>query len=596
MMIDEEALHRARIMVVDDEPANVRLLERLLLTGGFSDVSGVSDPRDAVARFEELKPDLVMLDLHMPHLDGYAVLELLQKKIGPYEYLPILVLTADTTREAKERVLSNGAKDFLTKPLERTEVLLRTRNLLETRYLHVALKDENRSLEAKLVHQAFHDGLTGLANRALFRDRAEHALSTTSRGGHVALLLLDLDDFKSINDSLGHSEGDRLLEAIAQRLLTATRGCDTVARIGGDEFAVVLERLQHEDDVIAVVGRIIESLRAPLRLQDREVTVSASIGVAHAHGDERVEELLRNADVAMYRAKDAGKGGYAIFDPSMYTELLSRLELESDLRQAVDRGEFRVVYQPIVELDSGAVTGVEALVRWEHPGGESPVPSDFIAVAEQTGLILPIGRWVLTEACRQGREWQLAAGSGVAPTMSVNVSGRQLEDPNFTSDVASVLADTGFPPEHLILEITETALMANAALVTDRLHELKALGVRLAIDDFGTGYCNLSYLQRFPVDMLKIDKSFTTNLAAHGGDMAIANSIVELATSLRLHAVAEGVENAEQRAQLLSMGCRFGQGFLFARPVTAAAITELLLTGCAAHHGEPIPHEAAHSK
>jgi diguanylate cyclase (GGDEF)-like protein len=577
-MIDPDLFARARILVIDDEPANVRLLERMLVTGGFSDISTVTDSREALARTEAFQPDLIMLDLHMPHLDGHAVLQLLRTACGPNEYLPILVLTADTTREAKERALSNGARDFLTKPFDRTEVLLRARNLLETRYLHLALKDENRSLEAKLVHQAFHDPLTGLANRALFRDRAAHAVSRVSRGDRVSLLLLDLDDFKSVNDSLGHSEGDKLLEAVSARLLKATRGCDTVARIGGDEFAVLLEGLQHDDDTMTVVRRITEGLRTPIRLQDREVVVAASIGVAHARAGDRVEELLRNADVAMYRAKDEGKGRHAVFDQTMYTALLERLGLEADLKQAVERGEFRVVYQPIVALDTAAITGVEALVRWEAQDGESGdrQPADFIGVAEQTGLIVPIGRWVLREACRQAREWQLSSSDRITPTMSVNVSGRQLQDPNFVSDVASVLMDTRFPAESLILEITESVLMSNMNSSVDRLHELKGLGVRIAIDDFGTGYCNLSYLQHFPVDMLKIDKSFVTNVARNGGNAVLASSIVGLATNLHLHTVAEGIEDADQRAQLIALGCGFGQGFLFAKPVSADVISGLL--------------------
>ena len=495
------------------------------------------------------------------------------------DYLPILVLTADTTREAKERALSNGARDFLIKPLDRTEVLLRTRNLLETRYLHLALKDENRSLEAKLVHQAFHDSLTGLANRALFRDRAEHALARKGRGEQVAVLLLDLDDFKSVNDSLGHGEGDLLLERVAERLLKATRGCDTVARIGGDEFAVLLEGWQDESDVLAVVRRIADELRAPLRLQGRELSVAASIGVAYARAAERVDEILRNADVAMYRAKDDGKGRHAVFAPEMYTALLDRLELEADLRLAMDRGEFRVLYQPIVELEGGAITGVEALVRWLQPGKETMPTASFIPVAEETGLIVPLGRWVLREACRQGRAWQLASPARIAPTMSVNVSARQLTDPNFAGDVASALVDTQFPADRLILEITESVLMSNSTAAIERLHELKALGVRLAIDDFGTGYCNLSYLQQFPIDILKIDKSFITNVAKSGGDAALASSIVGLATALQLHTVAEGVEDAEQRTQLIALGCGYGQGYLFAKPISAETIGELIASG-----------------
>jgi diguanylate cyclase (GGDEF)-like protein len=585
-VIDEQLLSQARILIIDDEPANVRLLERLLLTGGFTEVCGVTDPRDALARFDEFQPDLVMLDLHMPHLDGHTILASLRERIETTALVPVLVLTADTTREARERALSSGAKDFLTKPLERVEVLLRTRNLLETRYLYLALKDENRSLEAKLVHQAFHDSLTGLANRALFRDRAGHALARVARGERVSLLLLDLDDFKAVNDSLGHSEGDRLLQEVAERLLKATRGFDTVARIGGDEFAVLLEGLKHQDEAMTVVRRITDALRAPVRLQDRDVIVAASIGVAHAECTDRVEELLRNADVAMYRAKDEGKGRHAVFESGMYSALLERLGLESDLRQAVERGEFRVVYQPIVELDTGSISGVEALVRWEHPTDDGTA-SNFIRIAEQTGLIVPIGRWVLMEACQQGRVWELAAAGRAVPTMSVNVSGRQLQDPNFVEDVASALADTRFSAEHLILEITESVLMANMAASVDRLNELKSLGVRIAIDDFGTGYCNLSYLQRFPVDMLKIDKSFITNVARSDGDSVLASSIVGLATNLRLRTVAEGIEDADQRAQLIALGCGFGQGYLFARPVSADVITGLLRSGNA------IPPEAA---
>jgi diguanylate cyclase (GGDEF)-like protein len=578
-MISHDLIAHARILIIDDEQPNVRLLERLLLSGGFAETRGITDSRQAMALFDEMQPDLVMLDLHMPHLDGFAVLELLRSRVGPNEYLPILVLTADSSRETRERALANGAMDFLTKPLERTEVLLRTGNLLETRHLHLALRNENRALETKLVYQAFHDSLTGLANRALFRDRAEHALARSARGERVAVVLLDLDDFKGVNDTLGHGEGDRLLELVAERLRKATRGCDTIARIGGDEFAVLLEGVPTLDDAMQAVDRITEALRPPLALQGREVTVSASIGVSYARGDENVDELLRNADVAMYRAKDEGKGRHVVFEPSMYAALLERLELASDLGNALQRGELHVLYQPIVELDSGNLTGVEALVRWQHPTQDMSSPATFIPLAEETGLIVPIGRWVLGEACRQGRRWQLAGGRPL--TVSVNVSARQLVDPGFARDVAAALAESEFPADRLILEITESTLMADSPAAVERMYELKALGVRLAIDDFGTGYCSLSYLQRFPLDIMKIDKAFIAQMATNGNDAALASTIVALAATLKLFTVAEGVEDADQRQQLLALGCDHGQGFLFAEPVAASAIADLVLNGAA---------------
>ena len=579
MTLSDELAARGKILIVDDEQANVRLLERLLLTGGFTDVRGTTDPTEVVALYDQYRPDIVLLDLHMPRMDGFAVMDALREKIGENEYMPLLVLTADMTREAKERALSSGAKDFLTKPLERTEVLLRTRNLLETRFLHLALKDENRVLEAKLVHQAFHDSLTGLANRALFRDRVEHALTRFARGNRMAVLLLDLDNFKAVNDTVGHVAGDKLLAIIAERLLRATRGCDTVARIGGDEFAILLDGMQHNDDATYVADRIADSFRSPVALDGREFVVGASVGIAYVRGGERVDELLRNADVAMYSAKDVGKGCHRVFDQSMYSTLLERLEREADLRKAVDRGELRVLYQPIVALETGEITGLEALLRWHQSDGGVASTDSFIPLAEETGLIIPIGRWVLAEACRQGRLWQLASKSSVAPTISVNVSARQLQDPNFPEDVAEILEETQFPSERLILEITESVVLTNSASTLDRLHQLKALGLRLAIDDFGTGYCNLTYLQKFPLDILKIDKSFVTDIAGDNSDSALASSIVGLATTLKLHTVAEGVENAEQRAELIALGCSSGQGYLFAKPVDDKAVTDLLRAG-----------------
>ena len=576
MMHDQGLSTPGKILIVDDESANVRLLGRLLLTGGFTDFRGTSDSREVFALLDEYNPDLVMLDLNMPHVDGFEILKAIRARAAKGHFLPVIVLTADTTLAAKEKALSNGATDFLTKPFERTEVLLRTRNLLESRFLHLALRDDNRELEAKLSYQALHDSLTGLANRTLFRDRVGHALERATRGVRSMLLFLDLDDFKSVNDAFGHVEGDGLLKSVGERLARAVRGCDTVSRLGGDEFAVLLDNVANDEDALIAADRIIQAMGTPILLRGREVTVSASIGVAAVKAGANVDDVLRNADVAMYRAKASRPGSYAVFEPSMYDELLRRLELADDLRGAADRGELELAYQPIVDLASGAVTSLEALLRWRRPTGFEVQPTTFIPLAEETGMIVPIGRWVLAAACRQGREWELALGDRM-PSLSVNISARQLADPEFVRSVASILGETGLSPQKLTLEITESVLVESSQAV-DRLRELKALGLRLAIDDFGTGYSNLGYLQRLPFDVIKIDKSFVRTLGA-GGQSSVAGMIVGLAASLQVRTVAEGIEDEQQRRHLLDLGCTAGQGFLFARPEGAEMVTRRLESG-----------------
>ena len=575
-MTQDDDLLRARILIVDDEPVNVRLLERVLLSAGYAALRCTSDSREVLTLVDEFQPDLIMLDLHMPHLDGFAVLEQLKAARVNGDYRPVLVLTADNTPEARHRALAGGAKDFVTKPFDRVETLARTRNLLENRLLQHALQQANNALSERLAHQAHHDPLTGLANRVLFHQRVERALARAARGDRIAVLFLDLDHFKGVNDSLGHAEGDRLLETVARRLLQATRGYDTVSRLGGDEFAILLEGMAREMDAPVVIERVKAALRRPVLLKGREVIVGASIGVAYVEAGQTVDDVLRNADLAMYHAKAAGRGGHEVFEPSMHAAVLARLELEADMRRAIDASEFRMLYQPIVELESGQLTGVEALIRWEHPTRGVLSPLSFIPIAEETGLIVPIGRWALREACRQGRQWQLEAPDGRIPGLSVNISGRQLLEPALVGDVADILAETGLDPSLLTLEITESVLMTDTETTLVTLRELKTLGIRLAIDDFGTGYSSLSYLQRFPVDTLKIDKAFIDDVARGGSNSVLARTIVTLAELLKLSTVAEGVERQDQRAHLITLGCARAQGYLFAQPLCAGEIDALL--------------------
>jgi diguanylate cyclase (GGDEF)-like protein/PAS domain S-box-containing protein len=438
---------------------------------------------------------------------------------------------------------------------------------------------ERKALEEQLAHQAFHDSLTELPNRDLFRDRVEHALERGKRQpeGTLAVLFLDLDDFKTVNDSLGHAAGDQLLIAVGRRLREELRGSDTAARLGGDEFALLLEDITRPEDALTVAERVLDSMRQPFNLQGKDVFVRPSIGVAVASPlPASADELLRNADVAMYRAKSKGKGCYAVFEPSMAQTLRERLDMEADLRRAIDRSEFVVYYQPTVALQTGQISGMEALVRWQHPERGMVPPLDFIHLAEDTGLIVPIGRFVLVEACRQARAWQLEFDSMKPLTMSVNLSAKQLQHPGLMTDVRDALRESGLDPRYLVLEITESVLMQYTELVAETLDELKDLGVRLAIDDFGTGYSSLARLQRLPVDVLKIDRSFIKGLDGGSQEWAVTRAIIELGQSLRLQTVAEGIELPEQLVHLQSLQCDLCQGFYFTRPLEARAMGELL--------------------
>jgi diguanylate cyclase (GGDEF)-like protein/PAS domain S-box-containing protein len=441
---------------------------------------------------------------------------------------------------------------------------------------------DRKMLEAQLEQRAFFDSLTGLPNRAVFRDRLDHALAKSARRGDVlAVLLLDLDRFKFVNDSLGHDAGDELLVAVGGRIQQCSRSSDTAARLGGDEFAILIEDSASEETAVALAGRLLEALTSPFEVRGREVFIGASIGIALDVGASgQPDELIRNADTAMYAAKGAGKGRCVVFEPTMHQRTLEFFEVQADLQRALVRGEFVLHYQPIVELETGTLKGVEALVRWLHPTQGLIMPGGFIPVAEETGMIVPLGVWVLGEACRQAGEWRDRFPETSAMSMSVNLSMRQLLEPDLVPRVAEIISEADLDPRRLTLEITEGSLLQDVGETAAKLGALKDLGAQLALDDFGTGSSSLGHLRQFPIDVLKIDKSFVDGLGDEGSDAsALVKAIIELARTLDLTTVAEGIESSEQLTELQSAGCDLGQGYLFAKPLPREDLEALLGAG-----------------
>lgn len=457
--------------------------------------------------------------------------------------------------------------------------------------MHLGRVAERISAQEQIAHQATHDTLTGLANRVLFRDRLELALARAERrASFVALLFLDLDRFKDVNDTLGHSAGDQLLKDFSVRLKTALRASDTLARIGdeevtlarvgSDEFVVLCEDLASEADAVRIAERIQKVLLSPFVVGSTEYVVTASIGIALANAAHRdAEDLLRDADIAMYRAKAHGPGGWEVFDERVRVQALERVAMERALRQALEAGELRLHYQPIVTLDGGALQSVEALVRWQHPERGLLPAGEFIPMAEESALIMQIGAWTLREACEQACRWRARFGEQAPLPVSVNVSARQLAQVELPQIVRQVLAETGLAAGDLAIELTETALIEDSAVPAASLRELRSLGVKILLDDFGTGYSSLSHLQRFPVDALKIDRSFVMHLGAEEDDSEIVRAIAAMATALGLEVVAEGVETAEQALEAQALGCGSAQGYYFARPSPPMEIEALIRSG-----------------
>jgi diguanylate cyclase (GGDEF)-like protein/PAS domain S-box-containing protein len=439
---------------------------------------------------------------------------------------------------------------------------------------------QRKLAEEQLIHDALHDSLTGLPNRSLFLDRLSHRLrhSRREKDRLFGVLFLDLDRFKLVNDSMGHGAGDQMLVETSRRLELAVRPGDTVARLGGDEFAVLLEDVDDPGDAVRVAERIQSSLKLPIKIENQEIVSTASIGIAMSQtGYEKAEDVLRDADTAMYRAKSEGRSRHEVFDSAMHARAVSLLQIENELRQAIEREEFRVFYMPIVSLATGRIDGFEALVRWQHPQRGLVAPYDFVNVAEEAGLIIPIDRWVLRRACREVRAWQKSFPDGERLTVSVNLSGKQFAHPDLVEVIRGALKDSGLPAPSLNVEVTEGVLIDNTSAAGSMLGEMRKLGAQIYLDDFGTGYSSLSYLQRFPIDAVKIDRSFVSRMGARGEGSEIVKAIVTLAQNLKMKVIAEGIETQDQLAVLRMLKCSYGQGWLFSKPISHDDAAELLL-------------------
>ena len=582
-----EDIQAARLLIVDDQESNVVLLQTILEAAGYRNIDATTDPREVFDLYRRNHYDLILLDLSMPHMSGFEVMEAL-KPIETGGYLPVLVITAEP--EHKLRALQAGAKDFITKPFDQIEVLTRIHNMVEIRLLHKRLRSQNdrlelqveeqtsdlRAAEAQVGYLLNFDQVTGLPNRILLRDRYRRAQEQLSgRGDQVlGLLLVDLSRLLSVREGLGVKIEQSLLIVIAHRLQEWAGHDDTVARYGDVSFAVVAVR--HDPAELAVAaGEILTALDGPFNIDGEALHVEASVGIATCPNDgDDFDALIQAADVSAKRALEAQSGRYQFYTPELNRSASERIKLENALRRALECDELVLHYQPQVDLHSGRIIGMEALVRWQHPELGLVSPARFIPVAEESGLILPLGNWILETACRQAVAWQNA---DLPPLrMAVNISAIQFQRENLVQRVSSVLSSTGLAPQLLELEMTESLLMLDQDGVLQSIRELKQMGVRIAIDDFGTGYSSLAYLKRFSVDVLKIDQSFTRGIVENEDDLAIVNAIIQMAHSLGLNTIAEGVETEASSELLERYGCNEGQGYLFARPMPAAEFADYL--------------------
>ncbi|WP_392533573.1 EAL domain-containing protein [Nostoc sp. C117] len=597
--------YKKDILIVDDMADNLRVLSSILTREGYN-VRKALNWQMALTATQAVLPDLILLDIMMPEVDGYEICQTL-KAWELTADIPVIFISALDDVFDKVKAFRVGGVDYITKPFEFQEVLVRVQNQLALRSARLEILKLNVDLEHRVkertwelenalqkLHQeiayrqklqsqildiALHDSLTGLPNRVLFIRQLKNALTRAKQESsyQFAVLFLDCDRFKVINDSLGHLVGDELLIAIARRLQACLIPIDTLARLGGDEFGILLENITDINIAIQVAERILQQLSLAFKLSRYEVFMNASIGISWGNKDyDRPEYLLRDADTAMYRAKAQGRAKYHVFDPVMHQQAIQILELENDLRRAVERQEFLVYYQPIVSLTTGRISGFEALVRWQHPIRGLVSPIEFIPVAEETGLINTINTWVLQSACHQLSIWQHHPVIPEPLTISVNLSARLFSQPNFVEQIDRIIYENKINPEYLQLEITESVIMENTHAIKIILQELKQRKIKLIMDDFGTGYSSLSYLHSFPLDALKIDQSFVKRMQENQENMGLVPAMIGIANSMGMSAIAEGVETEEQLAQLKSLNCNFAQGYLFSKPIEEQLVMKLL--------------------
>jgi len=557
-----------RVLIIDDSDDDAQLLVRQLRSGGYEpEYERVDSAANLVAALAGHEWDIVFGDYTMPNFSGTRALALVRERGLE---MPFIFLSGTIGEEIAVRAMKAGAQDYIMKGN-----LKRLLPAVERELREALIRHERRRAEERLTYLAHHDVLTGLPNRALFLDRLGQALHDAHRTGrHVGVAFLDLDRFKHINDSLGHGTGDQLLKVVAARLAATVRRGDTVARHSGDEFTLILADVAHADDAARVAQKILDHLAKPFEAAGRELFVSASLGIALYPGDARdAETLLRNADLAMYRAKEVGRNNYQFYTAEMTARAIDNLSLENALRHALGRNELLLHYQPVVETGTGRVVSVEALARWRHPQRGLIPPDQFIPLAEETGLIAPIGAWTMRTACVQCCAWERSGCPALR--MAVNLSARHFQEQDLAGAVLQMLHDTGLPPQRLDLEITESVLIQDADAAQAVLGALRDAGIRLTLDDFGTGYSSLSYLKRFPVDTIKIDRSFVCDIPADPDDAAIATAIIAMAHRLGIQVIAEGVETPEQYEFLRAEGCDFMQGYLFSPPEPAEELALL---------------------